>query len=313
MQKSIDDAVASSYKYKHKPVLRRAELQVLESFPVGRCRYCGSESFVKNGRTPDGLQKHLCKSCGRVFTVLSGTLFDSHKIPISEWMDFLRNIFSCQSFESTSKNNRNSSNTTRYWFGKVLLVLRGYQDGTILSGQVWLDETYYTVVRSQEERKSDGSEYRGLSRNKYCIGVAVTENMVYCAVEGKRGKPSSETTWDCFKDHIAPGSLLVHDGDASHRKLVRELHLAEEVHTTKETKGLSDDENPLEPVNSAHRFLKYLLRAHSGLNRFYLPDYMNLFAFMENTPSDPNRKIEILIKLIFANPKLLRYRDKIPE
>jgi len=213
LQKSIDDAAASSYKYKHKPVLRRAELQVLESFPVGRCRYCGSESFVKNGRTPDGLQKHLCESCGRVFTVLSGTLFDSHKIPISEWMDFLRNIFSCQSFESISKNNRNSSNTTKYWFGKVLLVLRRYQDGTILSGQVWLDETYY-------------------------------------AIEGKRGKPSSETTWDCFKDHIAPGSLLVHDGDASHRKLVRELHLAEEVHTTKETKGLPDDENPLEPVSS---------------------------------------------------------------
>lgn len=115
------------------------------------------------------------------------TLLVSHKIPISEWMDFVVNLFSCQSFDSISMNNRTSSNTTRYKSGKVLLVLRRYQVMTILSGRIWLDNTYYTIVWSLEERKTDGLEYCGLFRNNYCIGVAITENMGVFLCRGDKG------------------------------------------------------------------------------------------------------------------------------
>jgi hypothetical protein len=39
LQKCIDAAASSSYRYKHKPVLRKAERKMLASFPVAACRF----------------------------------------------------------------------------------------------------------------------------------------------------------------------------------------------------------------------------------------------------------------------------------
>ena len=52
------------------------------------------------------------------------------------------------------------------------MALKGTQDGIILSGKVYLDETYLKVIKRDVERRSDGKEYRGISRNQICIGIA---------------------------------------------------------------------------------------------------------------------------------------------
>ena len=78
-------------------------------------------------------------------------------------------LFSEQSFESISKANRKAYNTTRYWIDKIFLALKGTQDGIMLSGKVYLDETYLKVIKRDVERRADGKEYRGISRNQICI------------------------------------------------------------------------------------------------------------------------------------------------
>ena len=80
--------------------------------------------------------------------------------------------------------------------------------------------------------------------------------------------------------HISQGSTLVHDGDNSHSRLGSALGLSEEIHTTAETKGLKDSENPLQPINNIHKLLKRFLRSHPGFIREDLQDYLNLFSFM---------------------------------
>jgi len=52
------------------------------------------------------------------------------------------------------------------------------------------------------------------------------------------------------------------------------------------------------------------LNAHSGFNRDDLQGYLNLYAFVINPPSDYLEKVEKLIKMVFENPKSLRYRDQ---
>lgn len=67
--------------------------------------------------------------------------------------------------------------------------------------------------------------------------------------------------------HIEKGSLLGHDGDNSHKAIIELLDLRSEVHTIAETDGLVDKDNPLNPVNRPHAFLKRFLRAlklHEG-------------------------------------------------
>ena len=53
---------------------------------------------------------------------------------------------------------------------------------------------------------------------------------------------------DTFKDHIAPGSTIIHDKEYAHKKLVRELSLKSKCYSSKEMKGLADSENPMYPI-----------------------------------------------------------------
>ena len=81
------------------------------------------------------------------------------------------------------------------------------------------------------------------------------------------------------------------------------------VYSSKELRGLSDEDNPMNPINRVHHVLKHFLNAHSSFDRSNLQGYLNLFGFVSNPPVDMLEKVELVIKMAFQNPKLLRYRD----
>ena len=113
------------------------------------------------------------------------------------------------------------------------------------------------------------------------------------------GKPSQKRSYDTFKDHIAPGSTLIHDKEKTHKKLVEELNLKSVNYSSSELKGLADSENPLDPVNRIHCLLKMFLNAHSGFCREEIQNYLNLYSFVINSPSDHLEKVEKIINLVF--------------
>ena len=58
------------------------EVAFVNSIPVGTCPRCGSENVRKDGRSKKtGLIVRECKDCGKKFGPLTGTVFDSRKIP----------------------------------------------------------------------------------------------------------------------------------------------------------------------------------------------------------------------------------------
>lgn len=308
LQKFIDQCNHSNYAKRHPSIPEAGESEFINSFVPESCRICGNERIIRYGRNATGLIRYQCKKCRKVFTSITGTIFDHRKIPISEWIDFLLAIFSYGSFNLTSQNNRNSINTTKYWLEKLFLVIEDIQKDVVLSGTVYIDETYYSVKESDKEKRPDGKEYRGLSKNKLCIATACDGTHIYCVVEGK-AKPSKKGISAALSDHIEPGSKVIHDGDNSHRQLIDELNLISEAHTTKETSGLHNKDNPLGPINTLHSYLKKFLRQHSGFKRERLQDYLNLFALITNPPKEKNERIEKVLKMAFENPKMLRYRD----
>ena len=235
-------------------------------------------------------------------------LFDQHKISISEWMEYTLNILRYVSVNADSWNNKNAYTTSRYWLEKLFLVLETQKSDIVLSGRVWLDETYYTVELKDLELKDDGSKPRGLSKNQLCIGVACTDSQILCIFEGN-GQPSKKKTYTAFKDHISPGSTLVHDKDTAHSMLVEKLNLTSEVYDAKELKKLEDKENPLRRVNEVHARLKNFLYAHNSFDRGSLQGYLNLFSLAMNPPSDNLEKVEILLNFAFKTRKTLRYRS----
>jgi transposase-like protein len=236
----IKESHSKHYEDHHKSLKDDDEGWLLNSRIAESCRYCRSNGFVRYGHNKNGIQVYRCNDRGRRFTVLTGTIFDSHKIPISEWIEFLYNLVS---LSSGSWNNKNAITTSRYWLDKVFILVKAYQDSIVLKGNVILDETFYPM-RSSDIITVDGKKLRGLSRNQICIGVACDDEHVFCVLEGN-GEPSQKKTYDAFRDHIAKGSLLIHDKEKAHKKLMDELELKSEAYAADRIKKLTDAENPL--------------------------------------------------------------------
>ena len=296
------------YMARHPKLSETGESELINSFVPNQCPHCKSKQFVKKGITANGVQRYLC-SCRQTFLSTTNTIFDNHKITISEWMEYCLNLFRYVSINADSWNNKNAFSTSRYWLEKLFMTLENYQQSIVLSGMVWLDETYYPVINSDIDRKDDGSKYRGLSHNQICIGAATDKENVVCVIEGT-GKPSQRKTYEAFSARIAKGSTLVHDEESTHKKLVSRLGLTSQVYSSKDLKGFKDSENPMNPINRVHDSLKKFLNAHSGFNRDCLQGYLNLFTFVRNPPHEPLEKVARIVNLAFENPKSLRYREQ---
>jgi transposase-like protein len=305
-QRFLKEKYDMRYKNHHRKISESGEADMVNGYIPDKCPFCSSEIFKKNGYTDSGVQRYRC-ACKKTFLPTTGTIFDDHKLSVSEWMEYCLNLFRHVSILADSWNNKNAYKTSRYWLQKLFLTLESVQNEIVLSGKVWLDETFYSVISGDIARNDDGNKLRGLSNNQICIGVATDKQQTIFLVEGT-GKPSQKKTYDTFRERIKPKSTLIHDKEAAHKKLIEALELESVVYSSKELKGLLDKDNPLYPVNRAHAILKMFLNSHGGFNRDDIQGYLNLFALVTNPPHDMLAKVELVIDLAFQNPKTLRYR-----
>lgn len=277
------------------------EIEYLNSLIPHTCPKCESPSIIKNGKRKDGLQTYKCKICGNRFNILTNTIFDSHKIALSEWIEFLIHLFEFHSITTSARDNRNAESTGKYWLRKVFAVLEHYQDDVMLSGTVYYDETYLNKIYSVYELNK--------RNERIAIGVGCDEKNVLL-LNLQAPKESAKITKKYFKPRIKEGSVFVHDGNYSHNELIKELKLKAYSYPVAYTKDLKDSNNPLDPINSVHRSFKTFMNNHQGFNREELQDWLNLFAFIYNPPKNRYEKILKFIDLAIKAKKVVRYRSK---
>lgn len=307
MESFIKSKYLDSYDYKHPSIKDTKEADLLNSYEVSCCKRCNSLDFKKKGFTKNGIQRYFCNTCKRYFNVLTSTLFDNHKISISEWIEFCLDIFRFESINLTSKSNKNSFTTSKYWLYKLFYIIEDIQDDIVLEGNVYIDETFYPVIESNKIVK-DGKKLRGLSKNQICLGIAYDGRYVYARVEGF-GKTSQKKTKDTFINHIKAGSHLIHDKEKSHKILIKELKLTDESYDANKLKKYKDKDNPLNPINRQCYLLKRFLRSHSGFDRDDIQYYINLYCFIFNPPVNKLEKVEIILNRAIDFTKSLKYRD----
>lgn len=308
MQEFIYQHYIAEYDDRHPRLDETGETELLNTIEPPCCPYCDSPNFVKWGHNTNGVQVYKCLDCTKRFTPISETIFQDHKISISEWIEYSLNVVRYLSINADSWNNRNAFTTSRYWLEKLFLALESYEDQILLDGEIWLDETYIPLRSDDLERKADGTKYHGISRNQMCIAVACTKEKTYCRYIGL-GKPTSKGIYEAFKDHIAPGSTIIHDKERAHNLLIKKLGLTSKAYDSKKLKGLPDNKNPLNRVNRVHALLKNFLYAHSGFNRDKLQGFLDLFSFVSNPPSNHLSKVELLLFCALNTRKTLKYRD----
>lgn len=308
LQIFIMDKYKETYNFKHPILAQSSEYLILNSIEITKCRCCSSPNIIKRGITINKVQLYYCKDCKKRFTPTKGTIFENHKIAITEWIEFLLDIFNHGSTSLTSKVNKNGMNTSLYWLHKTFLVLREYQKDIILSGNVFIDETYYKVIKSDIIKKQNGKEFKGISYNQYCIGLGYDGTNIIAISEGL-GKTSTNKTKEAFINHIEKGSVLIHDEEKSHNILINELNLKNLAYNSAELKGLEDKDNPLRKINHQCDLLKQFLNAHSGFDREDLQDYLNLYCFINSSHKNKLEKVEELLQIALKTEITLEYRD----
>lgn len=308
IQNFIKEKYKNNFKIKHPKLINTKEAEILNSIKIEKCRYCNSNNICKKGFTNNKVQRYLCKDCHKQFTSTTGTIFENHKISISEWIEYLLDIFNYGSTTLTSKVNKNSMNTSVYWLYKVFLVLRNYQDNVVLSGTIYLDELYYKVIKSDIDLK-DGKQFRGISHNQYCIALAKDKDNIIAFVVGL-GKPKKDRIDELFKNHIEPKSKIIHDDEKSHKNLVKNLELESESYSSSWLKNKKDKDNPLRPINHQCDLIRQFLNTHSGFDRVYLQDYLNLYCFMNSGNRNKLEKVnQFLVIALTTKVDNTKYRD----
>ena len=292
------------YDFRHESF--DGDIEFFNSYARESCPLCGSGKIARAGYARTGLQRYLCKECKKHFTPVTGTIFEDRKLPLSAWADFLVQLFSHSSFESMTREDRRSDTTHPYWMGKLFAVLDGVQDGTVLSGRVQIDETYYPVAL-HDAVMVDGKLLRGLSRNQMCIGVGCDAKASVYQWEGF-GKTSAKKTMKAFGGRIQKGSHLAHDMERGHARLVRELELTESVYNSKVVCKLPDKDNPLSQVNHLCYLLKHFLDSHSGFKRDNLQGFLDVFYVMSNPPEEKMEKAAFVLDRAMHIPKTIRFR-----
>lgn len=295
------------YKAKH-PKFNIDEVNLVNSICISECPYCHAAGIIKNGKRRDGIQTYQCLRCLRRFNPMTGTLFDSRKIPITEWVEFLIHLFQYESMTVSSLDNRNVPSTGQYWTEKLFEVLKHYQDDIMLGGVFWIDETYLSKMPSELSLDEENRKMRGLSRDKYCIVTATDGDNCVLFASGL-GKPSSARISKVMKNHIACHSTMIDDEEKSHQILVDEYHLERISYSSQETSGMDDDANPMNMINTLHKFFKKFMSRHGSYDRDELQSWCNLFCFMYNHKGEVAEMTKDFLKMAISTKKVMRYRD----
>ena len=235
--------------------------------------------------SPEGLPRYRCSECGKHYTLLSNTIFHSTNKSFDTWAEYLTLMTFNVPLEMTEELCGISHPTAMLWRKKVFATVNGYQEHLYLRDRIWIDETY--LYDSSLVHEDDYKKKRGLSEDQLCIVVAIDIHKNTYAVICGHGKPSSERILEALKDHIVPGSTLVHDGEHAHNALIRELDLVDEAY-----KADLKDKNYLENmalINNMCSWLKRYIYRFIGMRTDNLQSYLNWFVYLFRVKGSADR------------------------
>jgi len=108
------------------------------------CPHCGNEHVIKFGRdeTQEDRQRYRCKSCGRCFDDLTGTVFEGHHLPLRTWILCLYFMGLNLSNSQISKELDLNKDDVQKMATQLREGVVSRKPATVLEGTVECDEVY---------------------------------------------------------------------------------------------------------------------------------------------------------------------------
>ena len=268
--------------------------------PHPACPTCAFPDCARDGRTPAGHQRWRCPACGTAFSALSATVLEYGKKELPTWERFITCMCYNAPIDLAAEVCGISHRTAYEWRHRVFATIDGYQDRLVLSGHVWIDELY--LADSDIVRSAEFTQKRGLSKNKICIAVAIDAFKNAVVETCGHGKPSSKRINDALLAHIAPGSVIIHDKERSHRALVKAAKCTDEAYKA----DIADPAylEAMKLVNNLCSWLRRYLFRFPGMKKANLQSYLNWFVYLFRVRRDEekwSKTARVLRHLLISN------------
>ena len=285
------------------------------------CPHCYAKAsdghISKSGFNKGGVQRFVCKKCGRIFVATTNTAFAHTRKSADVWRKFVELTLTGRSLAYCSQRCDISIQTAFTWRHKVLDAIRTYLQRTLqkeqLSGRIEIDEMFLPLnykgnhvkgaigTRRIRPRGADN----GLPRRSFKRG---TDN-----------KPKSNKERACVFCMVGNcnqsfygavpgvGAMLPNMLDATLAKVVDKdssVILADQYKVTRDyletnkylyitlAANTSDNphdhkaeiqgENHLQHVNAMHRLIRLFLKPYLGVSSKYLENYVSLYVWIRS-------------------------------
>jgi ribosomal protein L37AE/L43A len=172
------------------------------------CPACGGAARTSFER--GGLRYWQCGGCARQTSLISGTVFEASKLPLSRWFLAMQLLTQAKNNVSALELKRQLGLSYRSaWLikHKILEAMRLAEDGRELHGRIELDDAYFGG------EFSGGKTGRGTDNKvPFVAAVQTTEDgrPVYACLRPQR--PTRQAMAAFAASHIAPSAIVVSDG-----------------------------------------------------------------------------------------------------
>lgn len=262
------------------------------------CPYCSSNR--SSNRL--GEYRHKCHNCGKSYSVLVGTIFESTKLPLPKWFAAICIIVNAKKGVSSLQLSRDIGvNKNTAWYLQKRIRQAMQENDFVLKGIVEIDETYvggslsnkhyYTKLESGKYHKS------GMEHKVPVLGMIEREgNIILKVLEKSSGKEIKPIV----TAKIAPTSTIVTDGFGGYFGLDNHF----ENHVVLNHAQYKRSINQFN-TSTLEGFWTLIKRSFIGqyhkISKDHLQDYLNELAFKHN------HKKENMFNLLINNLLQTKY------
>jgi transposase-like protein len=271
-----------------KKCIEYLEKQRWSDHPV--CPYCNSTKNTAKHKE----YRHTCHMCGKSFSVLVGTIFESTKLPLTKWFVAIGLILNAKKGISSLQLSRDLKvNKNTAWYLQKRLRQAMQDNELTLKGIVEIDETYVGGSLSNKHyyTKLESGKYHktGMEHKVPVLGMIEREGKIILKV---LEKASAKDIRPFVKSKIVPNSTIITDGFGGYTGL--KDHFDNHVvlnHSQYERKNNQFNTSTLEGFWTLIK--RSFIGQYHKISRIHMQSYLNELAFKQN-----NKNVNIFNLLI---------------
>jgi len=279
------------------------------------CSHCGgTDHYWKRDKW-----QYECKKCKTRTTLRSGTIMHGSKMPFRYWFICIHLLTSTKKSFSAKEIQRQLGHKRYQPIWEMLHKIRiamGKRDSKYqLSGQIELDEGFFSTIANDEDKEKPLKRGRGSQKKTKVLVMA--ESVVMEGKLTKKGKPrkvryikmhviddlESETITSAVKYNISKDSILDTDDSTSYVKLKNVIKEHNPQVMSKDKIGKTLPWVHIAISNSK----RMLLDMFHGIKPEFLQNYLNEFCYNFNRRYYEEALFERLLTVAVSDKNLFRY------